>query len=77
MKIPEIPFMGLLTELVNYGDGQSEKVRVNRIYRMCIKHRHLAWANAIEYKYSQYFTAKSDLAMAMGFALWVEKNKKS
>jgi hypothetical protein len=63
----------LLDELIAYSNTNSAKGKVMRIYWKCVKSGHIAWANAIELKYSHLFP-KSDLVMAFGYSLMASKN---
>lgn len=75
--ISETPFqidMSLINELKEYSDDTVLRHKVMRVYRKCIKQRHIALADKIESKYRQYFP-KSDLIMAMAYSLIASKQQ--
>jgi len=48
--------------------------KVRHVHLLCLRQKHYKLADAIEYKYRQYFP-KSDIAMAFGLAMMAVKQQ--
>lgn len=66
--------MKLINELREYADDLSISQKIIRVHHKCLRQGHIALAEKIRVKYKNIFP-KSDLAMAMGYALIATKQQ--